>query len=116
MPRCATRSRRPNMPDDFDAKVADRFRVLDEVPVPDTWSRVQFKVLDHAEPPPRPWPSRNGHRRRPVGGLVPIVVERRNETARRWSRPHLIVAGTVAAAVVAIVIGALAVALRTERI
>jgi hypothetical protein len=35
------------MRDDFDSVVADRFQVLDEVPVPDTWSRVQFKVLDH---------------------------------------------------------------------
>ena len=34
------------MPDDFDSVVADRFKVLDDVPVPDTWSRVQFKVLD----------------------------------------------------------------------
>ena len=35
------------MRDDFDSVVADRFKVLDQVPVPDTWSRVQFKVLDH---------------------------------------------------------------------
>ena len=35
------------MRDDFDAVVTDRFKVLDQVPVPDTWSRVQFKVLDH---------------------------------------------------------------------
>ena len=34
------------MPDDFDAEVANRFKVFDDVPVPDTWSRVQFKVLD----------------------------------------------------------------------
>ena len=31
------------MRDDFDPVVADRFKVLDQVPVPDTWSR----VLDH---------------------------------------------------------------------
>jgi hypothetical protein len=36
------------MPDDFDSVVADRFTVLDGVPVPDTWSWVQFKVLDHS--------------------------------------------------------------------
>ena len=30
------------MRDDFDSVVADRFKVLDDVPVPDTWSRVQF--------------------------------------------------------------------------
>ena len=35
------------MRDDFDSVVADRFKVLDQVPVPDTWSRVQFKVLDN---------------------------------------------------------------------
>ena len=34
------------MPDDFDPEVANRFKVFDDVPVPDTWSRVQFKVLD----------------------------------------------------------------------
>jgi hypothetical protein len=28
------------MRDDFDSVVADRFKVLDDVPVPDTWSRV----------------------------------------------------------------------------
>jgi hypothetical protein len=32
------------MRDDFDPVVADRFNVLDDVPVPDTWSRVQSKV------------------------------------------------------------------------
>ena len=30
---------RPSMRDDFDSVVADRFKVLDQVPVPDTWSR-----------------------------------------------------------------------------
>jgi hypothetical protein len=34
------------MRDDFDSVVAHRFKVLDQVPVLDTWSRVQFKVLD----------------------------------------------------------------------
>jgi hypothetical protein len=32
------------MRDDFDAMVADRFKVLDDVPVPDTWSRVLDRV------------------------------------------------------------------------
>jgi hypothetical protein len=104
------------MPDDFDSKVADRFKVRDDVPVPDTWSRVQFKVLDHAEPPPPLWLSRNGHSRRPVEGLAPIVVERRIRSARRRPRPRLIIASTVAAAVVAIIAGALVVATRIERI
>ncbi len=36
------------MRDDFDPVVADRFKVLDDVPVPDTWSRVQFALLDPA--------------------------------------------------------------------
>ena len=35
------------MRDDFDPVVADRFKVLDDVAVPDTWSRVQSKVLNH---------------------------------------------------------------------
>ena len=33
------------MRDDFDDVVADRFKLLDDVPVPDTWSRVQVKLL-----------------------------------------------------------------------
>ena len=32
------------MRDDFDSVVADRFKVLDDVPVPDTWSRVLDRV------------------------------------------------------------------------
>ena len=48
MPHSATRSRRPSIRDDFDRVVADRFTVLDDVPVPDTWSRVQFSLLDPA--------------------------------------------------------------------
>ena len=34
------------MRDDFDSMVADRFTALDDVAVPDTWSRVQHKLLD----------------------------------------------------------------------
>jgi hypothetical protein len=34
------------MRDDFDSVVADRFKVLDDVSVPDTWARVRVKVLD----------------------------------------------------------------------
>lgn len=34
------------MLDDFDSVVADRFAVIDDLPVPDTWTRVQSKVLD----------------------------------------------------------------------
>jgi hypothetical protein len=69
-----------------------------------------------AEPPPLPSPSRNGHSRRPVQRLAPIVVERRIGSARRRPRLHLIIAGTVAAAIVAIVAVALVVASRIERI
>ncbi len=32
------------MRDDFDSVVADHFKVLDDVPVPDTWSRVLDRV------------------------------------------------------------------------
>jgi hypothetical protein len=35
------------MRDDFDPVVADRFKVLDDVRVPDTWSRVQLKIHEH---------------------------------------------------------------------
>jgi hypothetical protein len=34
------------MREDFDAEVADRFEVLEHVRVPDTWSRVQAKLLN----------------------------------------------------------------------
>jgi Tol biopolymer transport system component len=34
------------MREDFDAAVADRFKMLNRVIVPDNWSRVQFKALD----------------------------------------------------------------------
>src|SRR5687767_1444230 len=34
------------MRDDFDSVVADRFEVLERVPVPDTWTRVQSKLLN----------------------------------------------------------------------
>ena len=34
------------MRDDFDEVVADRFRLLDQVAIPDTWSKVRSKVLD----------------------------------------------------------------------
>ena len=34
------------MPDDFDAVVADQFKLLDDVPVPDTWSKVRAVVDD----------------------------------------------------------------------
>ena len=39
------------MRDEFDAQVADRFAVLVEVAVPDTWSRVQSKLLDPTAAP-----------------------------------------------------------------
>jgi hypothetical protein len=71
------------------------------------------EVLRRAE---RAAADRSTSRQQPVDGLAPIVVEGRSETARRWSRPHLIVAGTVAAAVVASLAGALVVANRTERV
>jgi hypothetical protein len=35
------------MRDDFDPLVAGRFKLLEEVPVPDTWSRARSKVLNH---------------------------------------------------------------------
>src|SRR5262245_39341631 len=34
------------MREDFDSVVAERFTVLEDVPVPDTWARAQRKVLD----------------------------------------------------------------------
>lgn len=35
------------MRDDFDPVMADRFKVVSQVPVPETWTRVQSKVLNH---------------------------------------------------------------------
>ena len=88
------------MRDDFDSVVADRFKVLDQVPVPDTWSRVQFKVLDHV-PNPDTWS--------PVQFTEEVVtmidVKTTDPTEPRQKRPmRVVVAGilAVAAAVVAI--------------
>ncbi len=74
------------MRDDFDALIADRFAVLVHVPVPDTWSRVQSKLV---VPTPAPFtdaeptmidleaPTRSGdHRKRRtlIGALVGVAA------------------------------------------
>jgi hypothetical protein len=53
-------------------------------------------------------------RQRPVEGLVPMIVERQIETARRWPRRHLIIASAVAAAVVGIAVGGLVIVTRND--
>src|SRR5829696_5590517 len=78
---CATRSGRPSMPDDFETLIADRFAVLVDMPVPDTWSRVQSKLLDPTagsltdEEPTMvdleaPSPSGDHRNRRPLVGVL----------------------------------------------
>ena len=84
------------MREDFDSVVADRFKVLDDVPVPDTWSRVQFKVLDHMP---------NPDTRSPVQFTEEVVnmidVETTDPTEPRQKRPtRVLVAGILAAAAV----------------
>ena len=89
------------MRDDFDSELADRFEVLDHVPVPDTWSRVQLKVLDHMP---------NPDTRSPVQFNEEVVtmidVKTTDPTEPRQKRPmRALVAGLLAAAaVVAIVL------------
>ena len=87
------------MRDDFDSVVADRFKVLDDVPVPDTWSRVQSKVLDHM-PDPDTWSSVQFTEDEVV---TMIDVKTTGPTEPRQKRPtRVLVAGILAAAVVAI--------------
>jgi hypothetical protein len=85
------------MRDDFDSVVADRFKVLDQLPVPDIWSRVQFKVLDHV-PDADTWSPVQFTEEEAVA-LVDVKTtdptENRNEGRRR-----VLLAGILAAAAV----------------
>jgi len=80
------------MRDDFDSVVADRFKVLDHVPVPDTWSRIQRS--GQARPGPKP-----------TGEVLTMLdLETPVPNAPRQKRPMRVVFAAVlaAAAVVAI--------------
>ena len=85
------------MRDDFDSVVADRFKVLDDVPVPDTWSRVLDRV-----------PVRDTRSRVPFSdeALTMIDLETPVPTEPRRQGPHRVgvAALLAAAAVVAIVL------------
>ncbi len=88
------------MRDDFDSVVADRFKVLDQVPVPDTWSRVQLKVLDHMPNPDTP--SRFQFTEEVV---TMIDVKTTDPTEPRRKRPmRVVVAGVLAAAAVVAIV------------
>ena len=82
------------MPDDFDSAVADRFKLLDHVHVPDTWSRVQLKVVDN-RPASDTWS--------PVQFTEEVVtmidVKTTDRAEPRQKRPmRVVVAGILAAA------------------
>ena len=76
------------MRDDFDPVMADRFKLLDEVSVPNTWARTQSKVLNHMsnhfseeeatmidlDAPSQTDQPRNGHNRVVVGLLAAAAV------------------------------------------
>jgi hypothetical protein len=85
------------MRDDFDSVVADRFTALDDVPVPDTWSRVQFKLLD-----PTPVPV-TGEDATMIDLAAPIATDERREGPKRV----VVAALLVAAAVIAIALVAI---------
>ena len=67
------------MRDDFDSVVADRFKVLDDVPVPETWGRVLDRV-----------PVRDSRSRVPFSddALTMIDLETPVSTEPRRQSPH----------------------------
>jgi hypothetical protein len=85
------------MRDDFDPVVADRFKVLDDVPVPDTWSR----VLDRL-------PAGESRSRVPFSDEsltmidleAPVPIEPRRHSPRRVGVAALVAAAAVIAIVV----------------
>lgn len=74
------------MRDDFDALIAERFAVLVDVPVPDTWARVQSKLLDPTAAPfteeetnvidleAPPWTGEHSKRRPLIFALVGVAA------------------------------------------
>jgi hypothetical protein len=88
------------MRDDFDSVVADRFKVLDHVPVPDTWSRVQLKVLDHV--PVADTRSPVQFTEEEVATMIDVKILDPTETRQKRPRRALVAGILVAAAVVAI--------------
>jgi hypothetical protein len=89
------------MPEDFDSVVAARFKVLDDIPVPDTWERVRLTVLEPTSA-------------RPTEENVTVVdLESSTQTPQRQKPPtRLVVAGLLAAA--AAVVAILLVSIRDE--
>ena len=83
------------MRDDFDSVVADRFKVLDDVPVPDTWSRVLDRV-----PVPDTW-SRVQFTEEVVT-MIDLETPVPNEPRRKGPMRVVFAAVLAAAAVVAI--------------
>ncbi len=85
------------MRDDFDSVVADRFKVLDDVPVPETWSRVLDRV-----------PVRDSRSRVPFSDEAltmidletPVPTEPRRQGPRRVGVAALLAAAAVIAIVV----------------
>jgi len=84
------------VPDDFDSVVAARFKVLDDAPAPDTWSRVQSKVLDQI----------SVQSTEEEATMIELDTPQVNEH-RVWPKRVLLAGLLVAAAVVAIVLVAI---------
>jgi hypothetical protein len=81
------------MRDDFDALVKDRFKVLNDVPVPDTWSRVQSKVRNHVPV-----------RRKEGVTMIDLEAPSPTDDRRTWPRRAVLAGILAAASVVAIVL------------
>jgi hypothetical protein len=80
------------MHDDFDSSVADRFAVLEELPVPDFWARVELKALDHT-------PDQSTQE---AATMIDLETPRQTNEHRNGSK-RIVLAGLLAAAVVLIV-------------
>jgi hypothetical protein len=77
------------MRDDFDSVVADRFKLLDDVPAPDVWSRVEFKLLD-------PTPARFTEGDAAMIDLEPpLAIDQRRKGPKRVAVAALVAAAAV---------------------
>jgi hypothetical protein len=85
------------MHDDYDTLVADRFKLLDDVPVPDVWSRVQVKLLE----------SRPGRFTEGDAAMIDLESPSAADERRKGSKRVAVAALVAAAVVVAIAIVAI---------
>ena len=85
------------MHDDFDPVLAHRFEVLDDVPVPDTWMRVQSKALNHMPV----------HLNEEHTNMIDLETPHQSDEQRKGSKRLVVAALLAAAAVVAIALAAI---------